>query len=117
MLPPITIHAMDARTISGTVTFGRYFVGKGAAHGGAIALVFDDVLGRLQNRSAGTLSRTAYLHTDYRSITPSDTPLDIRAEVTRHEGRKWFVNGGIWHGDTLCAEAEGLFVELKPGQP
>jgi hypothetical protein len=33
------------------------------------------------------------------------------------QGRKRFLRGTVHHGDRLCAEAEGLFVELKPGQP
>jgi hypothetical protein len=37
--------------------------------------------------------------------------------VDRVEGRKRFLTGAIHHGDTLTADATGLFVELLPGQP
>ena len=36
--------------------------------------------------------------------------------VDRIEGRKRFVSGELRHGDTVCAQAEGLWVELLPGQ-
>ena len=33
------------------------------------------------------------------------------------QGRKRLLRGTLRHGDTLCAEVEGLFVVLLPGQP
>jgi hypothetical protein len=73
MLPPFVAQTGDDRSISGTLTFGRYFSGAGstAVHGGAITLLFDDVLG-----SGGPpRARTAYLRTEFRAVTPIETPL------------------------------------------
>jgi hypothetical protein len=64
------------------------------------------------------ISRTAFLHVDYRKITPIDTLLVLRGRVTSTEGRKAFVSAELLDGeDTLLAEANGLMVRLLPGQP
>jgi acyl-coenzyme A thioesterase PaaI-like protein len=102
----------------GTVRFGRYFLGtNGAVHGGAIPLVFDEVLGRTARTAGPALARTAYLHVNYRSITPADRDLRVTARLVRVSGRKRLVTGEIYDGAVLCCDAEGLFVELRPGQP
>jgi acyl-coenzyme A thioesterase PaaI-like protein len=72
--------AGDHESVQGTVTFGRYFLGGGGAvHGGAIPLLFDEVLGMLASSGARAPARTAYLHTDFRSITPVGKELGVRA--------------------------------------
>lgn len=104
--------------VRGHVRFGQHYLGgNAAAHGGAIPLVFDDLLGRLAGTGGRSASRTAYLHVDYRSVTPLDTDLRIEAWFEHEEGRKRLLRGTLHHGDILCAEAEGLFVALRPGQP
>jgi acyl-coenzyme A thioesterase PaaI-like protein len=108
----------DDDSVAGTVTFGRYFLGGGGAvHGGAIPLLFDEVLGRLSIAGGRTACRTAYLHTDYRAITPVGEELTVRGWFVSEQGRKRILRGELKHGDVLCAEAEGLFVELRPDQP
>jgi hypothetical protein len=86
-------------------------------HGGVLPLLFDDVLGRLSTSLGGPLSRTAYLRVDFRNITPIDVDLTIEAAVARLEGRKRFLTGVLSHEGIVLAEAEGLWVELRPGQP
>jgi acyl-CoA thioesterase FadM len=61
-------------------------------------------------------SRTAYLHVNFRAISPIGHELRVTARVDRIEGRKRFLTGAIHHHGTLTADAEGLFVELRPGQ-
>jgi acyl-coenzyme A thioesterase PaaI-like protein len=108
----------DTQGVRGTVTFGRYFLGGGGAvHGGAIPLLFDEVLGRLASSGTRAPARTAYLHTDFRSITPVGEELSVRAWFVSEQGRKRLLRAELHHGDTLCAEAEGLFIELRPDQP
>lgn len=108
----------DDQSVTGTVTFGRYFLGGGGAvHGGAIPLLFDEVLGRLSSSGSRTPARTAYLHTDYRSITPVGKELSVRGWFVSELGRKRLLRAELRDGDVLCAEAEGLFVELRPDQP
>lgn len=118
MAPSFAAISGDQDSVHGTVTFGRYFLGGGgAAHGGAIPLLFDEVLGQLANSGGRAPSRTAYLHTDYRSITPIGEELSVRAWFVSEQGRKRILRATITHGDTLCAEAEGLFIVLRPDQP
>ena len=118
MVPVIYLDEQDDQHAAGRVTFGRFYLGgNGAVHGGAIPLVFDDIMGRLANTGGRPPSRTAYLHVNYRSITPIDRELQLTARFGREEGRKRFLSGELRDGGTLCAEAEGLFVALRPGQP
>ena len=118
MAPKIVIDEAGTDFARGRVTFGRFYLGgNGAVHGGAIPLVFDELLGRLANSGGRIPSRTAYLHVDYRHITPIDTELRIEGRFDREEGRKRYLVGSLYHGDRLCADAKGLFVQLRPGQP
>ena len=118
MTPQLFVDASDDVSASGHVTFGRYYLGgNGAAHGGALPLLFDEMMGRLANAGDRLPARTAFLHVDYRSITPIGKRLSVRAWFESEEGRKRMLRAELHDGDTLCAEAHGLFVELKPGQP
>lgn len=116
---PMRVSKTDQGRLAGWARFRRFHLGRnGAAHGGAIALLFDSVLGVASTvLTGGPYQRTAYLHVDYRSIVPIDKELQVDAGLTRVEGRKIFVETRLRDGDTLLAEGEALFVKLKPGQP
>ena len=43
-------------------------------------------------------------------------PLRLEARCTSHEGRKVRAWAAIYHGDVLTAEAEGMFIEVRPEQ-
>lgn len=117
-IPPVLIETADAERVEGTVTFGAFFLGGGgAAHGGTIMTVFDEVLGVLAVAQTHQGARTAYLKTDFRSLVPLDTPLRVSAWIDRTEGRKHFVRGEMRDGDTLCAEADALFLEVRDLTP
>ncbi|MDB5870079.1 MAG: thioesterase family protein [Polaromonas sp.] len=118
MIPLFVATEGDQNSVRGTVVFGRYFLGgNGAAHGGAVALLFDEVMGRLQFAALRPRARTAYLHVDYRAITPIDKLLDVSARIVSEEGRKIRITAEIRDGATVVAQAEGLWVALRPGQP
>ncbi len=115
---PAIIEEETEACVRGRVTFRRFHLGgNGAAHGGTLPLFFDDVLGRLSNGVDRRVARTAYLHTNYRRITRVGVELHFEATVDRIEGRKRWASGRLFEGDQLVADAEGLFVELRPGQP
>ena len=63
------------------------------------------------------MARTAYLKVNYRAIVPLDIELQVDATVDRVEGRKRWASARLYNDGTLVADAEGLFVELRPGQP
>lgn len=112
--PCLVVEHAGPGELRGHVTFGRYFLGvNGAVHGGVLPLLFDEVLGRAASSADRPRLRTAYLHVDFRALTPLDTRLEVRGWLDRVEGRKCFVRGELRHGDVVCAEAEALFVALQ----
>ncbi|GAA5044394.1 PaaI family thioesterase [Nocardia callitridis] len=102
-----------------TGEFRRYHLGgNGAAHGGVLPLLFDDLFGMIVHYAGRPISRTAYLHVNYRKITPLETPLRVRGRVDRIEGRKTFVTAELLdEQENLLADCEGLMVQLLPWQP
>lgn len=117
LVPPVYYEHVDATRITGRVVFGRFYVGSnGAVHGGVIPLLFDEILGRL-TAEGHERSRTAYLHVNFRKITPIDTEIRFDCQVKKVDGRKIHVEGTLFVGDDLVADADALFVVLKPGQP
>jgi len=101
---------------------GGHFVARGAfgaahqgppgyVHGGWVALAFDEALG-MANAIGGLPCLTGRLTIRYRRPTPLHTPLVLEAHTQRVEGRRITTVGTLHDGDTLTAEAEGLFVML-----
>jgi len=117
LLPHIVDQWSDTR-VEARVTFTPFHLGgNGAAHGGSLPLLFDEVLGRLANSSGRSIARTAYIHVNYRHITPVGKVLRLEATLDREEGRKRYASGRLLDGDVVVSDAEGLFVALRPGQP
>ena len=113
LAPPLIVD-MDDEMIVATGVFGDQYEGPpGYVHGGVIAAVFDEVLGFAQSLS-GRPGMTGRLTIHYRAPTPLHTELRIDGRVDRVDGRKIFTLGRLFHGDTLCAEAEGLFISMDP---
>ena len=119
MMPPWRIRRFDPEVVEVEVQFSRYHVGgNSAVHGGMVAMMFDVMCGIIIHAIGRPISRTAFLHVDYRNITPIDVPLTVRGWASKVEGRKTFVNAELTDGSgTLLAEANGLMVRLLPGQP
>lgn len=78
-------------------------------HGGIVALVFDELLG-CTNVAAGLGAFTGTLSVRYHRPTPLGRPVKMRGRIKLQQGRKVFTMGEIWDGDTLTAEAEGIFI-------
>ena len=119
LMPPYRITRFEADGVELEVAFSRFHVGgNSAVHGGVLPLLFDSVFGMVIHASDRPISRTAFLHVDYRSVTPIDTTLTARGWIREVDGRKAFVNAELRRPDgTLCAEANGLMIRLLPGQP
>ena len=119
LMPPWQIRRFDSEMVEVGVEFSRYHVGgNSAVHGGVVAMTFDVMCGIIIHSINRPISRTAFLHVDYRNITPIGVPLTMRGWASKIEGRKTFVNAELVTADgTLCAEANGLMVQLLPGQP
>lgn len=116
---PLEVHVTEDQRVVGTAEFRRFHLGRnGAAHGGAVAMLFDSVLGFTAFKLSGSRAqRTAFLHVDYRKIAQVEKQFQLDAGIDRIEGRKIFVSGRLLTADTVLAEAHALFVKLKPGQP
>ena len=100
--------------ITGNVVFTEPYEGPpGHCHGGFIAAAFDEVLGMAQSLT-GRPGMTGKLSITYRSPTPLHTNIMFRGWVERIDGRKIFTKGTAYNGDTLCAEAEVLFLSMPP---
>lgn len=116
LAPPLHIDAVTETTACGRVTVGRFHSGRYAMNGGVTPLIFDEIMARLANSAGRAWARTAYLNVDFRAPAPLDVELRVEAEFLRQDGRKRFMRAAMYHGDVLVAEAEGLWVELKPEQ-
>ena len=88
------------------VSFGG---GPGRAHGGVIATLFDEALGRA-NTAAGLNGMTVAIEVRFRAGAPLGEVLRVTARCDRVDGRKRFGSGEMWHGDTLVAEATAVYV-------
>jgi acyl-coenzyme A thioesterase PaaI-like protein len=118
LVPPFVVDRSSGEAIAGRVTFSSFYQGGGGAvHGGAIPLLFDQVVGRLTNSPGRARSRTAYLHVNYRQIAPLNRELHLDATLDREEGRKLFASARLRDGEDLLADADGLYIVLRPGQP
>jgi acyl-coenzyme A thioesterase PaaI-like protein len=119
LLPPWTLTRYAPDGVEMTGYFTRFHVGGNhAVHGGVLPLLFDHMFGMISHAAGRPISRTAFLHVDYRKITPIDTPLVVRGRVSSAEGRKAFVSAELVDGDdAVLAEGNGLMVRLLPGQP
>jgi acyl-coenzyme A thioesterase PaaI-like protein len=116
---PLDLHKTEDGRIEGTAMFRRFHLGRnGAAHGGAVAQLFDGLLGYAAFTLSGSRAqRTAFLHVDYRKIALVEKQFQVDAKIDSIEGRKIFVSGRLLDGEHVLAESHALFVKLLPGQP
>ena len=119
--PPVLLTVVDGtdggyREIHARANFDYPYEGPPTCvHGGVIAETFDEILGAA-NIVAGSPGMTGTLTIRYRKPTPLRTDLHLEARCVGVSGRKIRTWGGIYHGDVLTAEAEGIFIEVPPGQ-
>lgn len=100
--------------VLGDAVFTEPYEGPpGHCHGGFIAAAFDEVLGMAQSLT-GRPGMTGRLSVTYRAPTPLHSEIRFKGWVEKVDGRKIFTKGTAHHGDTLCAEAEVLFLSMPP---
>jgi len=109
--PPLRIQRYDDKVVA-LATFGSAYEGPpGSVHGGMVAAAFDEVLGMAQSLG-GAPGMTGTLTVKYRKPTPLHRELRFEGTLDRVDGRKLFTSGRCYVGDTLTAEAEGLFITV-----
>jgi uncharacterized protein (TIGR00369 family) len=114
--PMVASQTPDGRAV-GHVTIGKSHEGPpGLVHGGVVATLLDHVLARAV-RAAGRGGLTATLTITYRRPVHLGVPLVATAEIGTTEGRRTTATARLVAEDdpgTTLAEAEGLFVALRP---
>ena len=119
LLPPWTMTSAgpDGVTMAGHFT-QSHVGGNQAVHGGMIPLLYDWLFGMIVTSAEIRPTRTAYLHVDYRKITPIEEPLTAHGHISKIDGRKAFITATMTAADgTVLTEANGLMVRLLPHQP
>ena len=115
--PPIEASSTPDGRATGRVTLGKPHEGPpGLVHGGVVATLLDHVLARAV-RAAGRGGLTATLTVTYRRPVRLGVALVATAELGTTEGRRTTATARLVAEDdpgTTLAEAEGLFVALRP---
>jgi uncharacterized protein (TIGR00369 family) len=115
--PPMVADQTPDGRAEGRVTLGKPHEGPpGLVHGGVVATLLDHVLARAV-RAAGRGGLTATLTVTYRRPVPLGVALIATAEQGVLDGRRTTAHARLMAEDdpgTTLAEAEGLFVALRP---
>jgi uncharacterized protein (TIGR00369 family) len=115
--PPMVATDSGHGRATGRVTLGKTHEGPpGLVHGGVVATLLDHVLARAV-RAAGRGGLTATLTVTYRRPVQLGVPLLATAELGTTDGRRTTATARLVAEDapeTTLAEAEGLFVALRP---
>jgi acyl-coenzyme A thioesterase PaaI-like protein len=110
--PPTRMESGGRRSIVMYMRFGAAYEGPpGSVHGGVVAAAFDEILGMTQSLS-GQPGMTGTLTIRYRRPTPLYRDLRFEGRLERVERRKILTTGTCHDGDTLTAEADGLFISV-----
>jgi acyl-coenzyme A thioesterase PaaI-like protein len=111
---PLTVTFHGDRTRA-HATYGDAYEGpRGSVHGGHVIGAFDDILGVAQAAS-GAPGLTGTLSVRLVARTPLHERIDYEAGVESHTDRKVIAWGRSFHGDTLLAEATGIFITPRGG--
>jgi uncharacterized protein (TIGR00369 family) len=115
--PPLVATDSPEGRATGRATLGKAHEGPpGLVHGGVVATLLDHVLARAV-RAAGRGGLTATLTVTFRRPVQLGVPLRATAELTGQDGRRTTATARLVaedDPDTTLAEAEGLFVALRP---
>jgi uncharacterized protein (TIGR00369 family) len=115
--PPLVVTAAADGRATGRVVLGKPHEGPpGLVHGGVVATLLDHVLARAV-RAAGRGGLTATLTVTYRRPVQLGVALIATAEMGATDGRRTTARARLVaedDPDTTLAEAEGLFVALRP---
>jgi uncharacterized protein (TIGR00369 family) len=115
--PPMVVADSAEGRATGRVVLGKPHEGPpGLVHGGVVATLLDHVLARAV-RAAGRGGLTATLTVTYRRPVHLGVELIATAELGTADGRRTTARARLAaedDPDTTLAEAEGLFVALRP---
>ncbi|HEY71090.1 MAG TPA: PaaI family thioesterase [Anaerolineae bacterium] len=114
----LTFYAVGPDRVECDTVLGDRFQGyPGVVHGGIVATMLDEIVGRVLLIGDSTRRfMTAKLVVRYRRPVPTNQPLKVIAWLTRDKGRYATAHSEIRLSDgTLAAESEGTMAEV-PGE-
>ena len=92
----------------------RYTGPPGYCHGGIIATILDDAMGKL-NKLRQVTAVTAQMKIDYLRPVPLNKPLRVDSRELRVRGRRHFHMAEIMNEDEkVLARSRGVFVAIDP---
>ncbi|MGB2633993.1 MAG: PaaI family thioesterase [Candidatus Acidiferrum sp.] len=105
---------LDARRARGSFVLGPDYAGGGGfAHGGIIAVVLDEAMGKL-SRLADESAVTAEMNIEYKRPVPIDKPIVVEGWQEEATGRNRFRVAEIYDlQGNLLARGKGRFVIVK----
>lgn len=109
--PPMSFEYGE-QSITAKVRFHEGYQGPpGCVHGGIVAALLDDALGRTRHLT-GRNCVTGSLNITYLRPTPLNSDLVVTARIEETHERKFIVNGEIIYNGQITASAVGVFVFL-----
>ncbi|WP_369333137.1 PaaI family thioesterase [Nocardioides silvaticus] len=116
---PAGLHIRAVRTASGVEAVHSFVAAQvgapGIAHGGAVALAFDDLFG-FSLYTVGSLAVTRSLAIEYHAPFRLHRPYTFRAHVAKREGRRLLLHADAWDdAGQKVGSAEATFVTVGPG--
>ncbi|KAF0809357.1 hypothetical protein A167_01949 [Alcanivorax sp. S71-1-4] len=114
--PPLTWIKETPEGVEAEVYLGMHYQGPpGRVHGGVIALLLDAVLSRAMH-AALKIGVTGTLNVRYLNSTPIETTVRFTARLREMDGRKMFIEGGVFAGEEQTVQAEGIFFQPRFGR-
>ncbi len=80
-------------------------------HGGFVSLLLDEVAAKIL-RGLNKKGATVNLAVSFHKPCPIGAELELKSRLLDVEGRKIRIEAEIYSGDTRCASAEALFIEI-----
>lgn len=103
----------DSTDVHGSCTLGASAVGPpGRAHGGVVASILDEALGRAMTK-AGRTGMTVALDVNLKAAVPLGEELEVLGGVASTDGRKTWVEAEIRVDGATLATGRGLFVASR----
>jgi uncharacterized protein (TIGR00369 family) len=114
MLLTFELDEVSRRTVGRFRIPAQYQGAKGILHGGIVATLLDEAMGKL-NHGKGMPAMTAELRVTYRRPVPVGEEIIVEAHHQRRDGRNLFHAAEIRNlaGEVL-ARGEGRFVQIDP---
>ncbi|MBV9574583.1 MAG: PaaI family thioesterase [Acidobacteriales bacterium] len=92
----------------------RYTGPPGYCHGGIIATILDDAMGKI-NKLRGVIAVTSQMTVDFLKPVPLNKPLHVNSREIRVRGRRHFALAEIKNQkDEVLARSRGVFVAIDP---